>query len=167
MPLWVYPWALACCPSIAQSWAQHTLRGNKGKAWRRKQERKEKTPDKKGNPSKHKISALVGRFFCRKCSASQFWNKSTRYSLRNTPDYAFNPTFEWSSLSVNPKCEWRSLSVYKTTDLKTSTCLHHFFVPVLDMDGEMFFGKLTWLVLGGDPAARSHRVEQLTALWGL
>ena len=27
--------------------------------------------------------------------------------------------------------------------------------------------KLTWLVLGGDPAARSHRVEQLTALWGL
>ena len=26
------------------------------------------------------------------------------------------------------------------------------------------FVKLTWLVLGGDPAARSHRVEQLTAL---
>ena len=25
-------------------------------------------------------------------------------------------------------------------------------------------GKLTWLVLGGDPAARSHRAEQLTAL---
>ena len=24
--------------------------------------------------------------------------------------------------------------------------------------------KLTWLVLGGDPAARSHRVEQFTAL---
>ena len=24
--------------------------------------------------------------------------------------------------------------------------------------------KLTWLVLGGDPAARPHRVEQLTAL---
>ena len=29
------------------------------------------------------------------------------------------------------------------------------------------FCKLTWLVLGGDPAARSHRVEQFTALWGL
>ena len=27
--------------------------------------------------------------------------------------------------------------------------------------------KLTWLVLGEDQAARSHRVEQLTALWGL
>ena len=27
--------------------------------------------------------------------------------------------------------------------------------------------KLTWLVLGEDPAARSHRVEQFTALWGL
>ena len=26
------------------------------------------------------------------------------------------------------------------------------------------FRKLTWLVLGGDPAARSHRVEQFTAL---
>ena len=25
-------------------------------------------------------------------------------------------------------------------------------------------GKLTWLVLGGDHAARSHTVEQLTAL---
>ena len=24
--------------------------------------------------------------------------------------------------------------------------------------------KVTWLVLGGDPAARSHRVEQFTAL---
>ena len=24
--------------------------------------------------------------------------------------------------------------------------------------------KLIWLVLGGDPAARSHRVEQFTAL---
>ncbi len=29
--------------------------------------------------------------------------------------------------------------------------------------GERVF-KLTWLVLGGDPAARSHRVEQLAAL---
>ena len=28
------------------------------------------------------------------------------------------------------------------------------------------FCKLTWLVLGGDPAARSHRVEQFTALGG-
>ena len=26
------------------------------------------------------------------------------------------------------------------------------------------FCKLTWLVLGEDPAARSHRVEQFTAL---
>ena len=26
------------------------------------------------------------------------------------------------------------------------------------------FSKLTWLVLGEDPAARSHRVEQFTAL---
>ena len=32
---------------------------------------------------------------------------------------------------------------------------------------KQFFFKLTWLVLGGDPAARSHRVEQFTALWGL
>ena len=29
------------------------------------------------------------------------------------------------------------------------------------------FDKLTWLVLGGDPAVRSRRVEQFTALWGL
>ena len=31
-------------------------------------------------------------------------------------------------------------------------------------DAAMNIVKLTWLVLGGDPAARSHRVEQLTAL---
>ena len=30
--------------------------------------------------------------------------------------------------------------------------------------GKMSSCKLAWLVLGGDPAARSHRVEQLTAL---
>ena len=33
----------------------------------------------------------------------------------------------------------------------------------LRVEGEVY-GKLTWLVLGGDPAARSHRVEQFTAL---
>ena len=30
--------------------------------------------------------------------------------------------------------------------------------------GYVHFSKLTWLVLGGDPAARSHKVEQFTAL---
>ena len=34
----------------------------------------------------------------------------------------------------------------------------------LDRRHELKCSKLTWLVLGGDPAARSHRVEQLTAL---
>ena len=29
---------------------------------------------------------------------------------------------------------------------------------------QSYLCKLTWLVLGGDPAARSHRVEQFTAL---
>ena len=33
--------------------------------------------------------------------------------------------------------------------------------------GGALTGKLTWLVLGGDPAVCSHRVEQFTALWGL
>ena len=34
-----------------------------------------------------------------------------------------------------------------------------------DITAELsFFSKLTWLVLGGDPAVCSHRVEQLTAL---
>ena len=31
-------------------------------------------------------------------------------------------------------------------------------------DTQLLHRKLTWLVLGGDPAARSHRVEQFTAL---
>ena len=29
---------------------------------------------------------------------------------------------------------------------------------------ELTVSKLTWLVVGGDPAARSHKVEQFTAL---
>ena len=33
-----------------------------------------------------------------------------------------------------------------------------------DWAAEAQWFKLTWLVLGGDLAARSHRVEQLTAL---
>ena len=33
-----------------------------------------------------------------------------------------------------------------------------------DLAAEAHCFKLTWLVLGGDLAARSHRVEQLTAL---
>ena len=33
-----------------------------------------------------------------------------------------------------------------------------------ELDRNDSFCKLTWLVLGGDPAARSHRVEQFTAL---
>ena len=32
---------------------------------------------------------------------------------------------------------------------------------IQDVAGQL---KLTWLVLGEDPAARSHRVEQFTAL---
>ena len=32
------------------------------------------------------------------------------------------------------------------------------------LGGHLPFPKLTWLVLGEDQAARSHRVEQLTAL---
>ena len=35
---------------------------------------------------------------------------------------------------------------------------------VLERAGLWECFKLTWLVLGGDPAARSHRVEQFTAL---
>ena len=36
--------------------------------------------------------------------------------------------------------------------------------PIRNRNGRRGNGKLTWLVLGGDPAARSHRVEQFTAL---
>jgi hypothetical protein len=35
---------------------------------------------------------------------------------------------------------------------------------MLDIHEQTLLIKLTWLVLGGDPAARSHRVEQFTAL---
>ena len=37
-------------------------------------------------------------------------------------------------------------------------------VPLRNRNGRGRNVKLTWLVLGGDPAARSHRVEQFTAL---
>jgi hypothetical protein len=38
----------------------------------------------------------------------------------------------------------------------------HMLTLIEAVGTEMF--KLTWLVLGEDPAARSHRVEQFTAL---
>ncbi len=44
--------------------------------------------------------------------------------------------------------------------------LHQTFDPRLSGDG-VISRKLIWLVLGWDLAARSHRVEQLTALGGL
>jgi len=43
---------------------------------------------------------------------------------------------------------------------KTVACVKD--IQVLPL--QPVFCKLTWLVLGGDPAARSHRVEQFTAL---
>ena len=43
---------------------------------------------------------------------------------------------------------------------KTVACVMDVQVLLL----QTVFSKLTWLVLGGDPAARSHRVEQFTAL---
>ena len=44
--------------------------------------------------------------------------------------------------------------------LKTVACVKE--IQVLPL--QTVFSKFTWLVLGGDPAARSHRVEQFTAL---
>ena len=43
---------------------------------------------------------------------------------------------------------------------KTVACVKG--IQVLPL--QTVFSKLTWLVLGGDPAARSHRVEQFIAL---
>ena len=39
-----------------------------------------------------------------------------------------------------------------------------FYVDQARTKGNMTLCKRTWLVLGGDPAARPHRVEQCTAL---
>ena len=43
---------------------------------------------------------------------------------------------------------------------KTVACVGDVRVP----PSHPLVSKLTWLVLGGDSAARSHRVEQFTAL---
>ena len=42
-----------------------------------------------------------------------------------------------------------------TGDMRAQGLIRHRFLLI---------NKLTWLVLGEDPAARSHRVEQFTAL---
>ena len=53
----------------------------------------------------------------------------------------------WTQCLGHPTCKHATASRRQSqADNNTTTC------------------KLTWLVLGGDPAARSHRVEQLTAL---
>ena len=41
---------------------------------------------------------------------------------------------------------------------------HFYCTVVLALAHLSTRSKLTWLVLGGDPVARSHRVEQFTAL---
>ena len=48
--------------------------------------------------------------------------------------------------------------------LKNSTSASRILDIVCMRESHTKVCKLTWLVLGGDPAARSHRVEQLTAL---
>ena len=56
-------------------------------------------------------------------------------------------------------CELRPVFP-RTASLKPPSLVILFCAPT---DASTRF-KLTWLVLGGDPAARSHRVEQFTAL---
>ena len=59
-------------------------------------------------------------------------------------------------------CALKPLAAFNN-DWKTVVCVIDVQLLLL----QTVFSKLTWLVLGGDPAARSHRVEQFTALWGL
>ena len=81
-----------------------------------------------------------------------------------------------------PACE-RLPTIYKTMSFANSMILVNIlYVPTSNCNRQPvatqvgislanwirnlrnWWSKLTWLVLGGDPAARSHRVEQLTAL---
>ena len=52
--------------------------------------------------------------------------------------------------------------VYTSRSLHVTALAGNFLV--FDKQRTPNLGKLTWLVLGEDPAARSHRVEQFTAL---
>jgi len=52
--------------------------------------------------------------------------------------------------------EWRLRVLFSLTGVQTHNCSCQ--------QAPMAYVKLTWLVLGEDPAARSHRVEQFTAL---
>ena len=96
-----------CCPSIAQSWAQHTLRGNNATQQLAKQN-------------------CLGRLSPRRVSGC----------------------LESSDALVE-------------LDAREERCIESFGLTPLARSRRC---KLTWLVLGGDPAARSHKVEQLTAL---
>ena len=57
-------------------------------------------------------------------------------------------------VALHTRFIWLSFGARELCATDFTCCLHVLRV----------MGKLTWLVLGGDPAARSHRVEQFTAL---
>ena len=65
---------------------------------------------------------------------------------------------------------WLACELLPTVRIGFHQVHAHFCAALWDgnMASELVFqqhlSKLTWLVLGGDPAARSHRVEQFTAL---
>ena len=78
------------------------------------------------------------------------------------PEREWSPTLEnFLGRPISPAHFVGGLSGRRAICIKDNTCMMcASFVSCT----QQHVSKLTWLVLGGDPAARSRRVEQLTAL---
>ena len=89
-------------------------------------------------------------------SAKHIHSPQASYHVSGLQDFFYSVRCRFDERSEFPRSEWHwrvEAPTHQDTHLKKA-----------GVQGGIAKFKLTWLVLGEDPAARSHRVEQFTAL---
>ena len=80
------------------------------------------------------------------------------------PSLAFDGLKEKMSVQTNTSSHIHCWCDGVETDILLSQLVAFRYKALLETKKPTFLPGFTWLVLGEDPAARSHRVEQFTAL---
>ena len=155
--------SLTCCAGMAQSWLQHTLRGNitidASAAW---------TP-----PMASAVTVINGSFQdshapprCPSMRSVVECGKQHKWMW-----WCLLPAWQWCPVSLENVPLTNRISTFPVGRAPAFFCFgmvvrkqHFCFCKIVLCRVQQVLLKLTWLVLGGDLAARSHRVEQLTAL---
>ena len=129
-----------------------------------------------GHPS-HRVRWTRVAFWLRKASRIEPPQVAKRLAWPQQPNLYLEPKWlRWLLLPdrMPQRCAWHGVIfiIWKSPlpgGFNWQCHKSHVKELWLSIDGVFcrWLCKLTWLVLGEDPAARSHRVEQFTALWGL